>query len=306
MWDLIYDSLIDALMDSAKLIPFLFAIYILLEFIDRKSGTKVYSAIRKAKGFGPLLGGGVGVVPQCGLSAAAATLFSRRVITLGTMIAVFLSASDDMLPICITESVPAGTIVKILLTKLILGVVSGYMVDIVLKLIKQPKNANSGVIAGARPAGIKMMSRKQTEEEVVICTASCCKGNFWIAVIKHTLQVFVFVLAVSVVMNVIIGSLGEEAIGAMFRNIPIVGVFVAALIGLIPNCASSIVITQLYLSGAMSTGAFIGGLLVNAGVGLITLVKLNKDKKENVKIVLVLYCIGVFWGILLELTGIRF
>lgn len=298
--NMIMDCILDALIDSAKLIPFLAIIYILLEFIDRKSGTRVYRAIRNANKLGPLLGGGIGVIPQCGLSAAAATLFSRKVISVGTMMAVFLSASDDMIPIFISESVPILKMVKVLACKMILGIVSGYLVDLILRLTKR------NVSAGKKP--IRMMSKRQTTQEadLEICTAACCRGNFWLAVLKHVMQVTVFVFAVSVVLNVIIASIGEDKIGLMFKNIPVIGQFIASLIGLIPNCASSVVITQLYLSDAMTAGAFIAGLLVNAGVGLLTLVKFNKDKKQNLYIIMSLYGIGVFWGLLIDLIGITF
>lgn len=301
MKEIIVDSLLDALIDSAKLLPFLIIIYILLEFLDRRTGTKVYQLIKKAKKLAPLLGGAIGVIPQCGLSAAAATLYSGKVISVGTMLAVFLSASDDMLPIFISESVPIITIVKILACKMVIAIISGYLVDVIFNLINKKKEE------AAKPA-MKMMSKKGAAkaQDVVICTAACCKGNFWLAVLKHIAQVFGFVFAVSFILNLIIGFVGEDSIGALFRNIPILGELVAAAIGLIPNCASSVVITQLYLSGVMTAGSLFAGLLVNAGVGTLILFKSNKNKKENLIILLTLYIIGVFWGIMIELTGIVF
>lgn len=298
--DLLIDGLLDALIDSAKLIPFLLVIYILLEFIDRRTGTKIYRLIRKADKFAPLLGGAIGVIPQCGLSAAAATLYSGKVISVGTMLAVFLSASDDMLPILLSEAVPLLKILKILGLKLLLAVVSGYIVDLVWKLTHKKSEAPK--------TAAKMMSRKQAaqSEEIEICTASCCKGKFWVVVLKHTAQVFGFIFAISFLLNLLIGWIGEDRLGQFFQNIPVLGEFIAALIGLIPNCASSVVITELYLSGVMSAGALFAGLLVNAGVGTLVLLRSNKDKKETFLILGILYFLGVFWGIVLEILGVKF
>lgn len=294
------DSILDALIDSAKLLPFLIVIYIILEFFDRKAGAKTYQLIRKHDKLGPLLGASIGVIPQCGLSAAAATLFSGKVISLGTMLAVFLSASDDMIPIFLSENIPVIRLLKILVVKLVIGVISGYLVDIVWKtFIKKKETAK---------APVRMMSKKKViqTEEMQICTAACCRGPFWLAVVKHVLQVFGFILIVSIILNIIIAFIGEDNLGLLFKNIPVIGEFIAAIIGLIPNCASSVVITQLYLSGVMTAGALFAGLLVNAGVGTLVLLRTNKSKKENVLIILTLYCIGVFWGILIELFHITF
>lgn len=294
------DSFIDAFIDSIKLIPFLFVIYILLELFNRNAGSKVYTVIKKNKVLGPLLGGVIGVIPQCGLSAAAATLFSGKVVTIGTMLAVFLSASDDMLPIFLTEAVAPLTIVKILAFKMVIAIITGYIVDLVMKLINKNKNSSA--------APMKMMSKKKAvqSQNIEICTQSCCTGNFWVAVTKHTFQVFAFIFAVSLILNVIIGFVGEDVIGSLFHNVPVVGEFIAGLIGLIPNCASSVVITQLYLSGVMTAGALFAGLLVNAGIGILVLFRTNKNKKENISIVTTLYFLGVFWGIIIELLNIVF
>ncbi len=292
------EYLLDALIDSSKLIPFLLVIYIILELVDRKAGSKIFSSIKKVKKLGPFIGSLIGVIPQCGLSAAAATLFSKKAITLGTMLAVFLSASDDMLPILISSSVPILTILKILGIKVLLAVISGYIVDLVFRLIKGTDNT--------KPATIKMTSRKSasTSESPDYCTASCCRGSFPVVIIKHTLQVFIYIFILSSLLNIIIGSIGEDVIGGFFKSVPIVAQLVSALIGLIPNCASSVIITELYVSGVMSAGALFSGLLVNAGVGLLILVKENKNKKENVLIIATLYVIGIFWGVLIDLFPI--
>lgn len=296
--DTLFDALTDAFIDSIKLLPFLFVIYILLEAFNRSAGSKVYVLIKKNKILGPLFGGIIGAIPQCGLSAAAATLFSGKIVTLGTMLAVFLSASDDMLPILMTEAVSPVLIIKILSLKMVIAIITGYMVDLVLKLIGKTKKTQA--------APMRMMSKKKAvqAQNIEICTQSCCTGKFWVAVTKHTFQVFAFIFAVSLLLNIVIGFIGEDVFGSLFRNVPVLGEFIAGLIGLIPNCASSVVITQLYLSGVMTLGALFAGLLVNAGVGLLVLFRTNKNKKENAWIVGTLYFIGVFWGILIELLNI--
>lgn len=291
--EMILECLQDAFLDSIKLIPFLFIIYIILELISRKSSMAIYEKIANTRFLGPLLGGIIGIVPQCGLSAAAASLYIGKVVSLGTMLAVFLSASDDMLPILISSAVSPITIIKILACKVIMAIVSGYLVDVFWR-IRHKKELE-----------------KDEDEEIEIelngCGPGCdCEENFWWSVIKHTLQVFVFIFLISLVLNIIIGAIGEDNLGSLFKNIPIMGEFIAAIIGLIPNCASSVIITQLYLEGVMTAGALFAGLLVNAGVGTLVLLRFNDNRKQSVKIIGLLYCIGVFWGIIMELIGIVF
>lgn len=300
MMDFLLDSLTDAFIDSIKLVPFLFAIYVLLELFNRNAGANTYKLIKKNENIAPLLGGVIGVIPQCGLSAAAATLYSGRIITIGTMLAVFLSASDDMLPIFISAAVPVPRILKILAIKMVIGIISGYIVDLFVTHILKKNNV--------KKVQTKIMSKKKavTGADMEICTQSCCTGPFWIAVLKHTAQVFAFIFIISLILNIVIGYVGEDMLGQLFKNVPVLGEFLAALIGLIPNCASSVVITQLYISGVMTAGGLFAGLLVNAGVGVLVLIKNNKNKKENIAIISALYLIGVAWGIVIELTGIVF
>lgn len=290
--EMIIGCLSDALMDSIKLIPFLFIIYIILEFISRRSSLAIYEKIANTRFLGPLLGGIIGVVPQCGLSAAAASLYIGKIVSLGTMLAVFLSASDDMLPILISSAVNPVTIVKILACKVLMAVISGYLVDMFWRK-KHERELDEG--------------EEEIEIELNGCGPGCnCEENFWWSVIKHTIQVFAFIFIISLVLNIVIEGIGEETLGSLFRNVPILGEFVAAIIGLIPNCASSVIITELYLEGVMSAGALFAGLLVNTGVGTLVLIRFNKNRKESLKIIGLLYCIGVVWGILLELVGIVF
>lgn len=278
----------DTLIDSIKLIPFLFITYLIMEYIEHKTKDKTKEAIKKSGKFGPLIGGVLGIVPQCGFSVSATNLYAARVITLGTLIAVYLSTSDEMLPIFISEAVPVTTILKILGVKLLIGVVAGFMIDFVIRLV------NKG---------------KQEEEKIIdLCEKEhChCENGIVKSALKHTINIFIFILLFTFILNVIIYLIGEETIAGFLTNQPILGPVIAGIIGLIPNCASSVLLTQMYLENVISAATMISGLLVGAGVGLAVLFKTNKGIKQNLKITALLYVIGVVSGILIELIGIQF
>ena len=278
----------DTLIDSIKLIPFLFITYLIMEYIEHKTKDKTKEAIKKSGKFGPLIGGVLGIVPQCGFSVSATNLYAARVITLGTLIAVYLSTSDEMLPIFISEAVPVTTILKILGVKLLIGVVAGFMIDFVILLV------NKG---------------KQEEEKIIdLCEKDhChCENGIVKSALKHTINIFIFILLFTFILNIIIYLIGEETIAGFLRNQPVFGPVIAGIIGLIPNCASSVLLTQMYLENVISAATMISGLLVGAGVGLAVLFKTNKGIKQNLKITALLYVIGVVSGILIELIGIQF
>lgn len=282
------DILLDSLLDSVKLLPFLFLTYLFMEFLEHNTGSAASRRIETAGRVGPLWGGLLGVIPQCGFSTAASSLFSGRVITVGTLLAVYLSTSDEMLPIMVSHAVPVMTIIKILGAKAVIGIVSGFFVDYCYSnILKKQKKA--------------VDVHKICEEEQCHCEQGIVLSAF-----LHTMKIFVYILLISVCLNTMIGIIGEDALAALFSSVPVIGELIAALIGLIPNCASSVVITQLYLDQIISAGAMMAGLLVNAGVGLLILFRLNKDRKQNGTIVAVLYVLGIFWGILIEIIGIRF
>ena len=278
----------DTLIDSIKLIPFLFITYLIMEYIEHKTKDKTKEAIKKSGKFGPLIGGVLGIVPQCGFSVSATNLYAARVITLGTLIAVYLSTSDEMLPIFISEAVPVTTILKILGVKLLIGVVAGFIIDFVISLV------NKG---------------KQEEEKIIdLCEKEHCHCEKGIvkSALKHTINIFIFILLFTFILNIIIYLIGEETIAGFLRNQPVFGPVIAGIIGLIPNCASSVLLTQMYLENVISAATMISGLLVGAGVGLAVLFKTNKGIKQNLKITALLYVIGVVSGILIELIGIQF
>ena len=278
----------DTLIDSIKLIPFLFITYLIMEYIEHKTKDKTKEAIKKSGKFGPLIGGVLGIVPQCGFSVSATNLYAARVITLGTLIAVYLSTSDEMLPIFISEAVPVTTILKILGVKLLIGVVAGVIIDFVIRLV------NKG---------------KQEEERIIdLCEKDhChCENGIVKSALKHTINIFIFILLFTFILNIIIYLIGEETIAGFLTNQPILGPVIAGIIGLIPNCASSVLLTQMYLENVISAATMISGLLVGAGVGLAVLFKTNKGIKQNLKITALLYVIGVVSGILIELIEIQF
>lgn len=282
------DLLKDAWFDSIKLIPFLFITYLCMEILEHHTNDKTSSRIEKAGRSGPIWGGLLGVLPQCGFSSAAASLYSGGVITVGTLLAIFLSTSDEMLPIFISEAVPVEVIGKILGTKVILAILSGLLVEwFYLRILKY---------------------RNRDVDIHVVCEEEhChCEDGAFLSAVKHTLRIFLYIFLLSLLLNGAIEAIGEDRLSQMLTSIPVLGEFIAALVGLIPNCASSVILTQLFLEGLLSTGAMMAGLLVNAGVGLLILFRLNRHLKENLAIVTALYCIGVFWGIVIELTGIQF
>ena len=272
----------EAIMDSIKLLPFLFVTYLIMEYIEHKTKEKTKETIKKSGKYGPLIGGILGIFPQCGFSVSATNLYAARVITLGTLIAVYLSTSDEMLPIFLSEAVPITTILKILAIKAVVGIIAGFVIDMFVRL-----------------------KHKKAEEEKIIdlCEKEHCHCEHGIirSSVKHTINIFLFILLITIVLNLVINLIGEEAIAGVVKNQPILGPIIAGIIGLIPNCAASVILAQLYLENVISFATLISGLLVGAGVGIAVLFKMNKGIKQNLKIVALLYGIGVIVGMLLEL-----
>ena len=279
MLDVVTDTLIDAL----KLLPFLFVTYLVMEYIESKAGEGFNEAVSKAGFFGPIIGGILGAFPQCGFSAAAANLYAGRVITAGTLIAIFLSTSDEMLPIFISEQIGVGVIVSILLLKVIIGALWGFVVDIFFR------------------------KRKGDIDIEKLCEKEHCHCEDEEGILKpalvHTGHIFLFLIIVTFIINLIIFLLGEDAISGLVSGMPFVGEMITGAIGLVPNCAASVVLTQLYLEGIIGFGQLMSGLLVGAGVGLLVLFRVNDPKRENVVITAILYVIGVLSGFIIELTG---
>lgn len=280
MWDIILDSLLD----TAKLIPFLLLTYIVMEYLEHRAGAATIRLVRREGKWGPALGAAVGVVPQCGFSAAAASLYAGRVITLGTLIAIFLSTSDEMLPILISAHASPVLIAQILGVKVIMGMAAGFCIDLFAK-------------------------GKQEEHEHIheLCEhdhCHCGEEGIVKSALLHTLQIAVFILVINFVLNLLLEQVGADTLSQWIWNRPVIGELLSGAVGLIPNCASSVAITQLYLEGAMDFGAMMSGLLANTGVGLLVLCRSNRHSRENLKIIGLLYGISVVGGIIVGLLPI--
>lgn len=276
--------------DTLYIIPFLFVTYLAMEWLEHRTSGKAEAAIQRAGAAGPVVGALVGAVPQCGFSAAAATLYAGRVITLGTLFAVFLSTSDEMLPIFLAEQVPLDVILKILGAKIVIGMVMGFIVDAVLRI--------------ARRIDSPLHIHDLCEHDHCHCHGG--EGGILKSALKHTLQVTLFIFVITIVLNGILEVVGEDVLAEFLAANPALSVFGSALVGLVPNCAASVVIAQLYVEGVLGAGAMLAGLLVSAGVGLLVLVRANRHWKQNAGIIVVLYATGVAWGLIANALGIVF
>lgn len=283
------DVIIEAVVDSIKTLPFLYIAYLIMEYLEHRTSEKAKGIVKKSGKFGPVLGSVLGIFPQCGFSAAAANLYAGKIITLGTLIAIFLSTSDEMLPILISEAAPISTILTILGIKLAIGIIAGFLIDLIGQAIKTKKEEK----------------HEEIEDEIShICEhehCHCDEGGIFKSAIKHTLSIFLFIIIITFVVNMVVELIGEENLANLVLNMPVVGPMIAGLLGLIPNCAGSVVLTQLYLEQVISLGSMIGGLLVGSGIGILILFRVNKDIKENLKILGLLYVIGVICGIIIDL-----
>ena len=281
---MIIDAVADSFIDSVKLLPFLFLTYLAMEYLEHKAGQKMQAAIRRAGRGGPVIGSVLGAFPQCGFSTAASNLYAGRIITVGTLLAIFLSTSDEMLPIMISENVETAVILKILAVKVTIGMLAGFFFDFILR-----------------------GKKKEMQIEHLCEQHHChCEEGIWKSALHHTLEIFLYIMIISLALNLLLAWIGEDVLADLLLNRPVVGEMVAALAGMIPNCASSVVITQLYLSGVLSAGALTAGLLSGSGVGLLVLFRVNDDQRENLKILGLLYVTGVAGGLLVNLLGLTF
>lgn len=282
---------VHAIEDNIKIIPFLFVTYCIMEYMEQKMAEKSEDAIKYSGKTGPLFGGMLGIIPQCGFSAAAASFYSGGVITLGTLLAIFLSTSDEMLPILISETVPVISIVKILGVKAMIGVIAGFFVDFGLHKI------GKGHVVQKHIHDLCEQEHCHCEEE---------EASIWKSALVHTVKVFLFIFVVSVLLNLVLECGGESALEWLANNHSGLAAIVTGLVGLVPNCAASVIITQLYLKQFISAGAMMAGLLVGAGVGVLVLFRTNRPLKQNIKITGLLYVIGVVAGLMIDLIGMTF
>ncbi|MGN0072606.1 MAG: putative manganese transporter [Coriobacteriales bacterium] len=339
------DALIDAGLDSLKLLPFLFLTYLFMEWLEHGAAERFEKALAKGGKAGPLIGAVLGIVPQCGFSGATATLYAGRVVTLGTLVSVFLVTSDEMLPIMISQQVEPALIAKVLGIKLCVGLLVGFGLDAALRAagrehvglgsmhLHEGHHGNDirelcaqegcdcadGCDCSSCERFLSSQEHEGCAHEHEHCHEhehSCCEhhhgapgggaprwGHLVLAALRHSLQITVFVFVICLLLNLVVEAGLEGAIARM-AEAPLAGCAVAAVLGLVPNCAVSVALTQLYLDGALAGGAMMSGLLVNAGVGLIVLMRTNNDSRENLRICGIMLLVGIACGLLVELLGI--
>lgn len=277
MMDFVIDVIKDSFFDSMKLLPLLFVIYLIVEYLEHKNNGAVHGIFNKSKKIGPLLGGAFGIIPQCGFSVIASELFAKRAITLGTLIAIFVSTSDEAIPLLLAHPEMFGDMLKLIALKFVIAVAAGFAVDLVYKS--------------------KTEAHDESDHHFHGNCESCDDGVLKSAVV-HAVKIFFFIFAV----NILLG-LAAEYISPVMEIVTqhkILQAFVTALFGLIPNCAASVVLTELYIAGKITLGALVGGLCTGAGVGLVVLFKMNKSLKQNMAILALIYLIGAVSGIVLQ------
>lgn len=359
--DLLIDILLDAGKDTLSLVPFLLVTYLTLETLEHVAGDRVNGAIKRAGAAGPVVGSLLGMVPQCGFSAMAATLYAGRVVTLGTLVAVFLSTSDEMLPLLLAEQVPVQTMAMLLASKALIALVTGFIVDAAIRGLRRNARAHAAIrrtVLGtaANPAHVNCAHDDHTGGDIIdevaeagvsadhiheLCERDHCgcdededehehghghdhghadkhehhhdhshshEGAPVLSIIRsaisHTVQVSVFIFLVTLILVAVLETFGESAIEQFLRGNETLAVLGSALVGLIPNCSASVVITQLYLEGALQLAPMLAGTLISAGVGYLVLFRTNRSARENAVFLVMMYVIGAGWGLVLSAFGL--
>ena len=287
--------------DTLALVPLLFLTYLAMEAIEHVASDRVRAAVERSGKAGPVVGAALGALPQCGFSAMAATLYAGRVVTLGTLVAVVLSTSDEMVPVFLAHQEPLGRLIAIMAFKVVAGVVVGLAVDVALR-------------AWHRAGDGHVHIHELCEREHCHCdddhdhAQEHAHGRWSIvrSALVHTVQVTLFILVVTFVFGLAIEYVGQDALGALLANHPVRATFVSALVGLIPNCAASVAITELYLDGVLATGPMLAGLLASGGVGLLVLWRTNADARQNALITAFVYVVAVGVGLLVGASGMLF
>ena len=363
--DLLIDILLDAGKDTLSLVPFLLVTYLALETLEHVAGDSVNGAIKRAGAAGPVVGSLLGMVPQCGFSAMAVTLYAGRVVTLGTLVAVFLSTSDEMLPLLLAEQVPVQTMAMLLASKALIALVTGFIVDAAIRGLRRNARAHAAIrrtVLGTtvNPAHVNCAHDDHSGGDIIdevaeagvsadhiheLCERDHCgcdddedeherdhghshdhghtgehehhhghshdhshEGAPVLSIIRsaisHTIQVSVFIFLVTLILVTVLETFGESAIEQFLRGNETLAVLGSALVGLIPNCSASVVITQLYLEGALQLAPMLAGTLISAGVGYLVLFRTNRSARENVVFLIMMYVIGAGWGLILSAFGL--
>lgn len=270
----------DTLLDTIKLLPFLFVAFLIIEFIEHKLSNKQENIISKSGKLGPIVGALLGAVPQCGFSVLATNLYVTRIISLGSLISIYLSTSDELIPLMFSHNAPITKILSIVSIKVVIGIISGFLIDLFI--------------------------RKTTKSDFVLCEDEDCDCDH--SIIKssliHTLKIAFFILIITFLINILFHFVDLSFLESALKNNKILTPFIASLIGLIPNCASSVMISELYLNNLISLGTTLSGLLTGSGVAIMVLVRKNKNISENLFIIGLIYIIGVIWGLLFNFMGV--
>lgn len=281
---MILDVFLDSLVDTLKMLPFLFGVYLLIEYLEHKASDRLPNILRKMGPFGAIGGAVLGCLPQCGFSVAASNLYSGRLISLGTLIAVFVATSDEAIPILLASPDGAVKVLWLIVAKIVIAAIAGVLIDLIIRLAKGHKN-------------------EEDEPYHDLCEdCGCDEHGIIYSALKHTFRIAGFVFVITLVMGLCIRLLGEDTLAKLLMTNSPLQPFITALIGLVPNCAASVVLTDLYAAGSLTFGSVIAGLSTGAGLGLVVLFKTNKNLKENISIAAILYFVGVLSGLILELV----
>lgn len=279
---MVLDILLDTIIDCLKLVPFLFVAFFLMELFEHKFSNKTGKILKKSGKLGPVLGGVLGAIPQCGFSVLATNLYVMRIISLGTLISIYLSTSDEMLPILLSSGASSSKIISLILFKVFIGMICGFLIDLLWHNKKRQGDFHI------------------CEEEHCDCEESILKSS-----IVHTLKTLVFIFLITFLLNSLFEIVSEDLIEKLFLKNSVFAPFISSIIGLIPNCGASIVITEMYLNGVITFGTCIGGLLTGSGIALLVLFRTNKNKNENINILILLYLLGAIIGTIINIFGIN-
>lgn len=287
--EILLDVLADAWGDSVKMLPFLYLAYLLIEWLERHHGARIEQALAGGGRWGFIPGALLGCVPQCGFSAVASNLYASRVITPGTLLAVFIATSDEAIPLLAAEPSQWGSLVLLLLSKAVFAMVGGALLDVPLRHVL-PRSLYGGYAGHAD----EVDCHEEHEEH----------SGIWLAALRHTVEIFLFILLFSVLIGLCFAWVGEDTITAALAGMGFLQPVLTALVGLVPNCAASVLLAQLYIDGAISFGSLFAGLTAGAGVGLAVLWRVNPSWKQNLFMTGLLWAAGAAAGMLLQLAGL--
>lgn len=287
------EVVLDATLDTLKLVPFLFVTYLAMEALEGAAGGRALRVIEHAGPFGPVLGALLGVVPQCGFSAAAATLYAGRVVSVGTLLAVFLSTGDELLPVFLSEGASLSVLARILAVKALIAMALGLAVDVAARALHRAGDGHAHI-------------HELCEREGCGCDDDHDHHGVLASAVRHTLQVTLFIFLVTLAIGAVIEVVGHDALGAFMAGNPVISVLAAGLVGLIPNCAASVVVAELFIEGTIGSAALLAGSLVSAGVGMLVLFRTNRGVGHNLAFAAGLYVAGVACGLVMLATGLSF